>query len=337
MIKSLTKEQEEKMEIYKNAGLEVGLSTSPTRRARAEISLRKCYENVNLTPPTTIFWALSPKQAVLIKAAALKNFEKTKTYLEEQGDNLTSEGLVSHMGLKQEDYNKNISDFGYGAQESYWLYFYKYFHEVCNLDLKSVLPLIDLAQDVTWSAFYDTFAILTEKPEVIKMSNKVLHNPKGPSIRFKDGFSVYSLNGIMIPPKYMTNPLTVSDIMRENNVDIRRELLRLIGLEQFCKETQAKVVDTFELETPVQSWPSKLESKYKSKFPNASLDVKAKINYRLLDITLSDGVTARVLEMENPSIDATHVEGVEDTCKTVKEALAWRLGLDNYEDLSALS
>jgi hypothetical protein len=143
------------------------------------------------------------------------------------------------------------------------------------------------------------------------MKDKRLHRDLGPAILFEDGFAVYALNGIPDPTgEYVmkeAKDIDVASVMKIENVDLRREVLKKIGLERFLVEAKAKEIDRL---------PITVNGK--------------KCLYLLLDVDLGDGVTARVLKMDNPSIDAIHIEGVEDTCNTVKEALAWRNGFDEY-------
>jgi hypothetical protein len=88
--------------------------------------------------------------------------------------------------------------------------------------------------------------------------------------------------------------LEVQEIIKEKNVDVRRELIRKIGIERFVLKAGAKVLDKCG-------------------------------DYELLSIKLSDNVSdARYLKMRNPSIGIFHVEGVEGN--TVQEALNFRAG-----------
>lgn len=92
----------------------------------------------------------------------------------------------------------------------------------------------------------------------------------------------------------MITKLTKEQILGEKNVEIRRELIRKIGIDVFIQRCGAKVIDK-------------------------------KNNYELLSIKLSDEAPdARYLKMKNPSINTWHVEGVEGN--TVEEAINWRRG-----------
>ena len=83
-------------------------------------------------------------------------------------------------------------------------------------------------------------------------------------------------------------------IFKETNVEIRRELIRKVGLEQVFEQMPHKLLDTQD-------------------------------NYELYSIDLSEEVKdARYLKMTNPSIQVFHIEGVAPEIATVKDALKWR-------------
>ena len=105
------------------------------------------------------------------------------------------------------------------------------------------------------------------------------------------------LNGVRMPADYVETPaekMSPDTVLREKNADVRRELLRKVGIERML-----------------------------AKLPHKSMDRRG--NYELLSVRLSDQVPdARYLRMLNPSIGVWHLEGVDPECKTVGESLNWR-------------
>jgi hypothetical protein len=96
--------------------------------------------------------------------------------------------------------------------------------------------------------------------------------------------------------------LDINEIINEKNVEVRRELIRKIGIERYIQKSGAKVLDKLG-------------------------------DYELLSVRLSDEVPdARYLKMKNPSIGVWHVEGVEGN--TVQEAINFRARnlIDQKED-----
>lgn len=144
----------------------------------------------------------------------------------------------------------------------------------------------------------DEIVIVGSKPSIIcRNSTGQLHADEKPAVEWHDGFKLYFLNGISMETHYVMTPaekINVKDILKESNVDVRRELIRKVGIERVMSEL-----------------PSKLLNK--------------KDNYELYSIDLSEEVkNAKFLKMTNPSIGVFHVEAVDPSCNTVAQALLWR-------------
>lgn len=127
-----------------------------------------------------------------------------------------------------------------------------------------------------------------------------LHNEKGPAICWSDGYAEFFLNGVavdealvMTPPEKI-DPLT---LLKEKNAEIRREIVRKVGIERVVSKLGAETIDK-------------------------------RGDYELLLLDLQDGRKREYLKMKNPSIGVIHVEGVPPGTKTVAAALAWRNGID---------
>jgi hypothetical protein len=148
--------------------------------------------------------------------------------------------------------------------------------------------------------------IISDKPEKIIKNDLGLHSQNGPAVLYRDGFCVYALNGIRVPKwlvETKSDALKAEDLKRKEleNVDVRREFIRKIGIDRLCEH--GKVLD---------SWG----------------------NYELIDMktVLSLDGPAPYLKMKNPSVDLYHLEGVHENCKTVHHALAWRNGMESYKE-----
>ena len=153
---------------------------------------------------------------------------------------------------------------------------------------------------------FDDICFVCSKPTEIHFNeNKVLHNDKGPSIKYKGNFELYHLNGVKVDKKMVmisSNKITVNMILKEQNVEVRRELLRKLGIDNFIKKLKTKPTD-----------------------------ISQDKIYELYKIDIGDNVKATYLKMLNPSLENTyHFEGVVNECNTVVEALAWRDSEDAY-------
>lgn len=127
-----------------------------------------------------------------------------------------------------------------------------------------------------------------------------LHNEKGLAIAWRDGYGNYFLNGVAVDEALVMTPAEKLDpviLLKEKNAEVRREIVRKIGIERVVAKLGAEVVDKAD-------------------------------GYELLLLDLKDGRKREFLKMKNPSIGVFHIEGVPPGTKTVKEALAWRNGID---------
>jgi len=273
MITELTTEQAARLDEFKDRWIKIGLDTDRSNRAEAEKWIAKAYESAGLTPPPKFVWVESPMQAV----------EKAK----EMG--ATGDG-------------SQMPNFCFGAHEAPWLSFYNYCLEVLTLDCcKALEPHFEIAKYCGWWLPFDEAAIISEKPVEIHMnSTQVLHNEKGPAIRYSDGFCVWALNGIRVPQNIVETPWDKLDpqlVVKETNAEIRREIVRKIGIERVISGLNAKVIDK-------------------------------EGDYELLTIDLGDKRERPYLKMINPSIGVYHIEGVPPGTATVKAALAFRNGTE---------
>jgi hypothetical protein len=90
-------------------------------------------------------------------------------------------------------------------------------------------------------------------------------------------------------------------VLSEKNAEIRREIVRKIGIDRIYQSLGGIVIDSLGL-------------------------------YDLVNLQLGDGRNRPYLKMINPSIGTTHLEGVAPGITTVEQALAWRNSLKEWEE-----
>lgn len=194
------------------------------------------------------------------------------------------------------------------AADSGRLAFYDFFREigVVSLDLfvkykellqAGVFDCITLA--VTRNNVTTEVCIVTTPPVQVNLnSQNRLHSTNGGATVYRDGFKQFFLNGVPVPRSLVETPAEKLDpqiLLKEKDVEIRREIVRKIGIERVCQKLNSKVVDK-------------------------------QGDYELLLLDLGDGRRRPYLKMKNPSIQTYHIEGVPVEIKTVKDALEWRNG-----------
>ena len=129
----------------------------------------------------------------------------------------------------------------------------------------------------------------------MRNNRKILHCTDGPALS-SDWENLYYLNGVFVTEEIVMTPAEKLEpviILKEENAEVRREIVRKIGVERICENLKAKCIDT-------------------------------ENDYELLLLDLQDGRNRPYLKMKNSSIGIYHIEGVHPNCKTVKEALEWR-------------
>ena len=154
------------------------------------------------------------------------------------------------------------------------------------------------------------FCLVSDFPEILRVnSQNQPHAEFGPSHRWRDGFSIWHLNGVRVE-QWMSeshpDDLDARRVLQIENVDQRREVIRRMGSERLVVQLEAKVLDVETREVGGR--------------------------YELLAIDMNHGEPWRFLKMVNQSIGAVHVEAVPRQCETVRHAINWRASQDINRD-----
>lgn len=167
--------------------------------------------------------------------------------------------------------------------------------------------------------------VATIRPKVWKDDRGRPHREGGPALQYRPGSASneWWLHGIQVKQRYAEAPineLTPDEILGEKNIDIRRELIRRVGVERLMDRLNPKMIDYEKVRIP--------EFRMHGKHIPAREEP-----YWLIEVQIG-GITIpprRYLKMLSPSLSTPdepvwHVEGVPRETKTVREALAFRNG-----------
>ena len=202
-----------------------------------------------------------------------------------------------------------------GNQWASWCCYLSFFRDIVGLKLP---------QYTAYAAYEDAaicagprymrpeFCMVSDRPEWIHTdADNRPHADGKAAIRWRDGWSLYYLNGVRVPPwlaetsSGRLDPLLMHQI---DNAEVRAQFVRKVGLERLLYKLDATLIDaeTVIMRTPIDgSWPCK---------------------YALYEMAYAPGVRRRVLKMDNASLPSVeHVEYVPTDCKTVREAMNFRL------------
>ena len=328
MIERLTKEQEDKLPFYRDKWLKIGLSTERIDRSDAIKRWHEFDKEIlkNSTKSVVIFMGspLTTWLATLclynllynsgnrqdisqvwsqvwsqVKSQVLSQVRaQVESQVESQVGSQVGPQVESQVGSQVES---QVRSFVYPYLDGHFWSYYFSFYDFCNkvlgikLSVQKQWDCLLKTSDVEYVYPFEEFVVVSEKPTQIKMREGLLHNEHGASIRYADGFEVYSLNGVRVNKDLVMTPAQDLDpqlLLKEPNAEIRREIVRKIGIERVCQKLNTKTLDK-------------------------------QGDYELCILDIGDR-RRPYLKMINPSIGIFHIEGVAPEIKTVEQALNWR-------------
>jgi hypothetical protein len=150
---------------------------------------------------------------------------------------------VGNQEILKKDYVNQV----YGSHDASWLAFYDFFRNECGLknETEKLSGLKDLSSNCGWWSPYKNICIIQNRhSEVHFDENKMLHNDKGPAVKYRDGFSVWSIHGVRVDRQIVVEPesQTIDQINNEENEEIRRIRIDRFGWGRFLKESGAKII-----------------------------------------------------------------------------------------------
>ena len=224
-IKSLTKEQEKQLVVYKEKWLKLAFATTTDHRIdrnKVELAVNALYDKVlKLSPPTIIFVS-SPTQL----------FEEVKKEFERRS--LT--------------YNSNIeSNVICGTYEANWVSTYDYITNVLNVQIDNIQYFLDLVECTGIGLYFEDCCFVSERLVHFRCDNDFrLHDLEGPAVEYEDGTKKYFVHGIQVDEYVIMEPekITVQDILGEQNIEIRRLKIDQYGADKFVIDSGGKLIDS---------------------------------------------------------------------------------------------
>jgi len=170
-------------------------------------------------------------------------------------------------------------------------------------------------------ALSDT-VLVSEFPTFIQVdSQHRLHNLNGASMRFKDGFETFHFSGNVVDKELALTPVekvTADMLAKISNADIRRDFIQKVGTSRLVKILNFKTIEEalgYRL----------IEFKVVNETHKYLMMVNPSMSDELLEF--SDEISEIFYDnMDNNPKWVVHVEGVDDNCKTVIDALKCRNG-----------
>jgi hypothetical protein len=140
-----------------------------------------------------------------------------------------------------------------------WPAFFTFFRDVCRLENVNWEPLeiIEKLTRAGWSWMHREFCIVCDRPELVRyervgevgsvpVPGLRLHCEDGPSVRWRDGWSLWHIHGVAVDEQIVLRPhtQTIEQIRGEQNEEVRRIRIERYGWDRYLREVGAVVVDT---------------------------------------------------------------------------------------------
>jgi hypothetical protein len=179
------------------------------------------------------------------------------------------------------------------------------------------------------------FCMVSDFPIILKQDeDNRPHCDNGPSHQWRDGWSLYHWHGVRVTRQIIECPetLTVEQIAKEDNSEVRRVMLLRLGAERFAKEAEMTLIHEDKLVSNFPSIPETTEVE-----PGKRLVVgyrKGKEVARLLrcdKVTDGDGRPLKFVQVSCPSTGREYILRVRHDAKRAYEAVASTFGMTEKE------
>ncbi len=166
-----------------------------------------------------------------------------------------------------------------------------------------------------WIFDYNNICLVSNRPTKLSFDEQNhLHANGKPAIEYADGFKVYAHHGVWLAEKYGTIPTSEWKsqwLLEEENAELRRVLIQIIGYDKICQDLGAVELDSWEEYTLL-----KIEN-YTELNPDGSQDTSEPMH---------------LLKMTCPSTGHIHFLRVPPNNNSARVAIAWvNWGVDPKE------
>src|SRR3990167_1554012 len=110
----------------------------------------------------------------------------------------------------------------------------------------------DSSREGGFRFMHKKFCIVSDFPEKLTIDEKNRpHNEHGPSHRWRDGFEIYSIHGVLFPKnlylKIISREMGMADILKIADIDQRVQAMKFAknGVRDFYKSENGKMIDMF--------------------------------------------------------------------------------------------
>src|SRR5262249_2549051 len=132
-------------------------------------------------------------------------------------------GASNFEAAKQGLYNQGISNLWCSFTA-----FATFFRDVCGWGDAKILEKLEvnekLVKSCGWTWWHENVLAISDRPsEIHRDQQGRLHGEKGPSIAYRDGWSLYHWHGTVIPAEWVSGkPPTAAEAISWSNIEQRR-------------------------------------------------------------------------------------------------------------------
>lgn len=269
VIDKITPEQQARFPEWVEKWTAIGLSCEPANFDVSEDAVLRAYDAAKIARPKIVLRVSSPFAACyggtlawwLLKEWADANQEAEMT--DEVLGKIRDEATKYSLGVprkyfktqaKQDEFKENLKSAIHnsrsGAFWASWGAYISFFRDVMGWD-NEVLKVfaIDeaLMKNCGWVWWQDDIAAISDRPEYIKKDDAGrLHSEDSPSIRYRDGWCLYSWHGLTIPAWIIEEPERINPetIDKETNQELRRAMIERYGYGNYVSDSPVVHEDT---------------------------------------------------------------------------------------------
>jgi hypothetical protein len=244
-IDSITPEQAARFSEWANDWIKIGLSTEPADFDKATAAALRGYELANLKRPMIILRMSSPYGATLGGALAwamLREMPEVRSQVRSQVGSQVWSQVGSQVGdAKYNSYNGNL----YAS----WGAYVSYMRDVLGwtdpiLDRFSIDE--DLIKSCGWVWWHENILAISDRPICIhRDAQNRLHCETGPSIAYRDGWSLYHWHGVSVPAEWIEGRSTLDprDVIKAENVEQRAAGASIVGWPKMLSSLKSKIIN----------------------------------------------------------------------------------------------
>lgn len=276
MITSITEAQKSQIPAWVDKYTQIGLSTQPADRPRAERGIHGHYEAAGIAGPKVIAWSGSPLVTALAGPAAALIVERIRGDVREFipaqvarfvadeslraevarviGDVLTGvgrfDGRDGEAQLNELHFSEavraNWSRYNGGAWWASFSAWATYIRDVLGVSTIPVGPREDVDSSCGWWWPHELFAVATERPCILSRDDAGrMHAEEGPAIAWPDGWALYYWRGTKVPRAWIENPSGIDPrvALEHANIELRRCAAEIMGWQKVLDLLQPVVID----------------------------------------------------------------------------------------------